>query len=152
VQPRRGDQSYCYGLDHTLSDRPGAIAAPPPWAGTAARNTRRALPIFVRQVIAIPAIKHRTDLHGLAPKTHRTRLCAGLSSASCPSGLGDTLANGNYLLFAPDLCHPPVRPGGAAWVSGHLAGIKLATGQITQLPVPTYSSNVAPVAPLEAAW
>jgi hypothetical protein len=64
---------------------------------------------------------------------------------------GPVAVDGHYLLLTLPILRP-VRHGAEPWVNGHLAGVNLATGQIAVLPFPTYQSEQAPVAPLEAAW
>jgi hypothetical protein len=76
----------------------------------------------------------------------RVPVSAQTALRSAPVGI-----DGKYLLVTLAIAHP-VHRGGRPWVSGHLAGINLATGQIAVLPFPTYASSQAPVAPFESAW
>jgi hypothetical protein len=60
--------------------------------------------------------------------------------------------DGDDLLFTLGVRHRPVRQGGAPYVSGHLAGLNLATGQIVALPLPVYTGVEMPAGPMETAW
>jgi hypothetical protein len=61
--------------------------------------------------------------------------------------------DGTSLLYTLTLRHPhPPHSEFSSFVIGHLAAVDLATGRVTQLPIPVYGSRVGNAPLVQAAW
>jgi hypothetical protein len=80
-------------------------------------------------------------------KISRVLLSGPQAAQAAPAAL-----DGGALLFTLRALHVRAHHAGAPFVSGHLAGLSLATGQITRLPYPVYTGVEAPAWPMLAAW
>jgi hypothetical protein len=80
-------------------------------------------------------------------KISRVLLSGPQAAQAAPAAL-----DGGALLFTLGARRVRAHHAGAPYVSGHLAGLSLATGQITRLPYPVYTGVEAPAWPMRAAW